>query len=1090
MTTSLNMFALLILWVQIIEINYGFLHFGYRHFGNESAISDFGYDSAISDFGISASISPNIAGPYSIPITYNASMFLSPLNCTLSHQDAAFAKNLYLSNAFTDVNLFIRIVNAESDHSSKPLQCIDCACVHSQTDDASASSVSNDLYTHANQRAVHLLLPFSSPICNRTNYTLFLMSMFHLLCAVIALLFLKKYSFYCVWFCLAMYTSATSPPSTAPTTPSPTHYFGNVANCTSTCTSTKWVEISREDMGGQGTDEMRWLDFGHIYTQYSICNILQYKVEFNYQNSSGQYLHHVTFELEDSHKYHHIFEDTLGSIDGLIYINVLESTKAGLPTSNNQLFCKKCSSYDPNRPGNTCWGINPATSSARNCGCNDDGWAGEGMYYGGYMPGECNCRNCSGGGFSGWKNDTSAKGGIASWGVRISILVCDNVEHQDAMALFPTGGLFHPALSAAGWRECPEGYVMSGLYVKNCTVDLSCMRRIKCVTPLLTQTNETITQTCYNHSIGSSMTIECDSGYFVRGIWSDVGQRCGLDCWDTLRCCQFDENIIEYDTVSEVHDWSSCADGRQSKWCEVDDNEYMTGFTTTYDYWFNGTTTRHLTWSTIEPTMDPIEPTAVPTADSTVEPTSIPTVYPTGVPTQTPSMYPTTVPTLQPSLSPTDNPSIAPTSNPSTANPSVAPTLNPTSVPTDLPTLYPTTEPTLEPSLSPTKNASIAPTFNPSTANPTVTPTVDPTTSPTAYPTLATDNPTTTYPTLSTTKRRNFVLTLFGDYDALQQYLNDTNSSMIVWAKGVIQIMINITMYPQLTTVIITIHNVRRGSVLIDYSLTVDVISLLDLAEVIINSTVEVQTDGNFTLPLIANTVYTTNPTQTPTDAPTTKPSKSPLPGTMTHDPSPNPTLEPTTRMPTIAPTPQNVYCNQDGIATEIDSEYEYYLHIDEKSIVRFDTCETTNTFDMRIADTNSSANYSCVQCGSLCYTPSQYQVTLPSSIYVLHISGPHAFAMVCTPKVGTDAPTQYPTTTRPTTTPTAYPTPNPTTSRPTESDQPVFNVSFPGIGAPLSRFTFMGDPYGRFEASIQVTVVDKEDVLGVTALCTSCFIW
>eukprot|EP01084_Bolivina_argentea_P039014 72107_1 len=210
----------------------------------------------------------------------------------------------------------------------------------------------------------------------------------------------------------------------------------------------------------------------------------------------------------------------------------------------------------------------------------------------------------------------------------------------------------------------------------------------------------------------------------------------------------------------------------------------------------------------------------------------------------------------------------------------------------------------------------------------------------------------------------------------------------------------------------------------------------------------------------------------------------------MTHDPSPNPTLEPTTRMPTIAPTPQNVYCNQDGIATEIDSEYEYYLHIDEKSIVRFDTCETTNTFDMRITDTNSSANYSCVQCGSLCYTPSQYQVTLPSSIYVLHISGPHAFAMVCTPKVGTDAPTQYPTTTRPTTTSTAYPTPNPTTSRPTESDQPVFNVSFPGTGAPVSRFTFLGDPYGRFEAYIVVTVVDKDDVLGVTALCSTCFIW
>eukprot|EP01083_Nonionella_stella_P300588 1027041_1 len=401
-------------------------------------------------------------------------------------------------------------------------------------------------------------------------------------------------------------TQTPTLPSTPPTanpTPAPTHYFGNLENCTSTCTATKWVEIAYEPMGGQGTDEFRWLDFGDIYTRFSVCNMRKYKIEWNYDDALLIWNHHITFELADSHKHHHIFEDTLDSIDELIYINVIESTKSGLPIANDQLFCKKCSSYDSNRPGNTCWGLMPATWNERNCGCNQDGWTGTGVYYGGYMPGECNCRTCTGGGFSGWKNDAVAKGGVASWGLRISIEVCDNVEREHEVTLEPTGGIFDPDLSVAGWRECPEGYVMSGFYASNCTsMNIDCLQQIKCVTPLQ---NQTIAQTCYNHSLsqlfnGSSMTVECDSGYFVRGIRSDVSPSCGVDCWDTLRCCMFDEDIIEYDTVSDLHDWSFCVDGTESNWCDVNTNEYMTGFSATSDHWFNATTTRHLMWSTIQ----------------------------------------------------------------------------------------------------------------------------------------------------------------------------------------------------------------------------------------------------------------------------------------------------------------------------------------------------------------------------------------------------------------------------------------------------------------------------------------------------------
>eukprot|EP01083_Nonionella_stella_P277246 942509_1 len=205
--------------------------------------------------------------------------------------------------------------------------------------------------------------------------------------------------------------------------------------------------------------------------------------------------------------------------------------------------------------------------------------------------------------------------------------------------------------------------------------------------------------------------------------------------------------------------------------------------------------------------------------------------------------------------------------------------------------------------------------------------------------------------------------------------------------------------------------------------------------------------------------------------------------------PTTDPTISPTYN-PTRSPTPQDIDCDYPGIVTEYDGTYEYYIHITEKSSVRFDTCLTLNLFDINITDTNDITNsHSCVRCGSICPREFQYQTMLTPSKYFMKINGPHAFKMICTPRPDTYAPTRSPITRKPTESPSMHPTANPTTARPTEPVHPVFNVTFPK-GMPESTRTFMGDPYGRFEASIEVVVDDVDNALKVTALCSDCFIW
>eukprot|EP01084_Bolivina_argentea_P055511 101752_1 len=235
--------------------------------------------------------------------------------------------------------------------------------------------------------------------------------------------------------------------------------------------------------------------------------------------------------------------------------------------------------------------------------------------------------------------------------------------------------------------------------------------------------------------------------------------------------------------------------------------------------------------------------------------------------------------------------------------------------------------------------------------------------------------------------------------------------------------------------------------------------------------------------------MFTTNPTISPSYSPSYSPSHP------TSIPTTFPTLLPTA-IPTLTPTPANVYCNDPQIHNNINGNYEYYLHIYQTSIVRFDTCgPALNLFSINIFRLNETNNTlkTCSDtntCGSICLQQSQFTLTLTNDTYLMTINGPHQFQMVCSTKPDTEPPTSSPITNLPSWKPTKNPTLNPTTAVPTKSNHPIFNVSFPNTGIPFLSNTFLSDPYSRFSASIQMLMYDDKSVLATIVSCSTCFIW
>ena len=232
----------------------------------------------------------------------------------------------------------------------------------------------------------------------------------------------------------------------------------------------------------------------------------------------------------------------------------------------------------------------------------------------------------------------------------------------------------------------------------------------------------------------------------------------------------------------------------------------------------------------------------------------------------------------------------------------------------------------------------------------------------------------------------------------------------------------------------------------------------------------------------------TADPTIDPTDDPTSDPTIDPT-SDPTADPTKDPTADPTvdpTSFPTSSPTPGDVYCGELREA-RTNGDWEYYLHIENTSIVTFDTCSSyLNLFTMRIYF-GHHLYAECVECGSICLEESQFRRHMPNGTYLMTIDEKHEFEMICEPEPKpTSEPTEPLTTDSPSSHPSSNPTEDPTTSHPTEQEI-VVNVT---VGDVSSSTPYLTDPFGRFEASTVVLVDDESNMLGDVVDCYDCFVW
>eukprot|EP01083_Nonionella_stella_P165127 548601_1 len=127
---------------------------------------------------------------------------MTPNTCTTAPFQCTDCAHNSVSETYTNLCKLDSMSYSEGSTRFNAHQTADSVCAHSQTD-----TYRSAIWTES---------PFLSPMpinnehdCDHTNYTLFLVSMFHLLCAMIALLFQRhigtKYCFYYVLFCLAIH---------------------------------------------------------------------------------------------------------------------------------------------------------------------------------------------------------------------------------------------------------------------------------------------------------------------------------------------------------------------------------------------------------------------------------------------------------------------------------------------------------------------------------------------------------------------------------------------------------------------------------------------------------------------------------------------------------------------------------------------------------------------------------------------------------------------------------------------------------------------------------------------------------------------
>jgi hypothetical protein len=85
-----------------------------------------------------------------------------------------------------------------------------------------------------------------------------------------------------------------------------------------------------------------------------------------------------------------------------------EPSLASSTASPGATFCRGAATWT--RPGDTSWAIKPANDFNFDCGCNNGGWTGLGVFYGGTRVGESTSCAPWGGGFAGWQGNGQQKG--------------------------------------------------------------------------------------------------------------------------------------------------------------------------------------------------------------------------------------------------------------------------------------------------------------------------------------------------------------------------------------------------------------------------------------------------------------------------------------------------------------------------------------------------------------------------------------------------------------------------------------------------------------------------------------------------------
>ena len=138
------------------------------------------------------------------------------------------------------------------------------------------------------------------------------------------------------------------------------------------------------------------------------------------------------------------------------------------------------------------------------------------------------------------------------------------------------------------WYECPIGYVMSGFNTKyGQNYAFSNLKNMKCVTPDIPGIDPpTVTcsdkdgQPAYAGALDGDFHARCDGDdEFISGFQtrSTPNSQCdhSFVCWEILRCCKYDNNIVRVGPAILKTNVNTCFKSTDDRWCEISEPELL-----------------------------------------------------------------------------------------------------------------------------------------------------------------------------------------------------------------------------------------------------------------------------------------------------------------------------------------------------------------------------------------------------------------------------------------------------------------------------------------------------------------------------------